>query len=149
MTDLPEIRPKWQVGRRFLPIVAAASTGVAVAVSAWLAVSVWEERLAKATFNDVADDYASVLQNGLDQYLGKIVAVRDECVGKRPRPCQTRAPKPFVDPLPLHAERLALLAPGDEAPAKVLERGERRMLVGHRPFALDLVGGRLLAGRPA
>jgi hypothetical protein len=67
MMDLPEIRPKWQVGRRFLPIVAAASTGVAVAVSAWLAVSVWEERFAKATFNDVADDYASVLQNGLDR----------------------------------------------------------------------------------
>jgi CHASE1-domain containing sensor protein len=95
MTDLPETRPKWQVGRRFLPIVAAASTGVAVAVSAWLAVSVWEERLAKATFDDVADDYASVLQNGLDQYLGKIVAVRafyDSSHSVEPGPSSNSSP---------------------------------------------------------
>ena len=49
---------------------------MAVAISAWLAVSVWEERLAKAKFNDVAGDYATVLQTGLDEYLGKLVAVR-------------------------------------------------------------------------
>lgn len=52
-------------------------------------------------------------------------ACGDECVGKRPRPHQTRAPKPFFEPLPLHAERLPALAPGDEAPTEVLERGER------------------------
>jgi CHASE1-domain containing sensor protein len=35
-----------------------------------------EERLAKAKFTAVASDYASVLQNGLDDYLGKIIAVQ-------------------------------------------------------------------------
>jgi CHASE1-domain containing sensor protein len=43
---------------------------------AWFAVSVWEERLARAKFTDVAGDNAAVLQNGLDEYLSKIVAVR-------------------------------------------------------------------------
>jgi diguanylate cyclase (GGDEF)-like protein len=49
---------------------------VIVAASAWLAVSVWEERLAKTKFTNVAGDYATILQNGLDQYLGKLLAVR-------------------------------------------------------------------------
>jgi EAL domain-containing protein (putative c-di-GMP-specific phosphodiesterase class I) len=62
--------------RHFWPIVAAACLGLAVAVSAWFAVSVWEERLAKAKFTGLAGDYAAVLQNGLDEYLDKIVAVR-------------------------------------------------------------------------
>ena len=53
-----------------------ACFGLVVAISAWFAVSIWEERLARAKFNDVAGDYAEVLQNGLDEYLGKIVAVR-------------------------------------------------------------------------
>jgi hypothetical protein len=35
--------------------------GVAVGVAAWIAVSIWEERLAKAKFNDVAADYTTVL----------------------------------------------------------------------------------------
>ncbi|MGZ5918036.1 MAG: putative bifunctional diguanylate cyclase/phosphodiesterase [Methyloceanibacter sp.] len=76
MTDLPDIRSKWRFGGPFIPIAAAACVGLAVAISSWLAVSAWEQRLAKATFNDVAGDYASVLQNGLDQYLGKILAIR-------------------------------------------------------------------------
>jgi diguanylate cyclase (GGDEF)-like protein len=75
MADLPEM-PKLQLGRRFLPLVAAASAGVAVAVSAWLAVSVWEERLARVAFTNVAGDYAAVLQNGLDDYVDKLVDVR-------------------------------------------------------------------------
>ena len=76
MPDLPDTRRKWQSIGQFWPILAAASLGLAVAVSAWLAVSVWEERLAKAKFNDIAGDYGTVLQTGLDEYLGKLVAVR-------------------------------------------------------------------------
>ncbi len=76
MADLPETGPKLRLGRRFLPLVAAASAGVAVAVSAWLAVSVWEERLAEVAFTNVAGDYATVLQNGLDDYVDKLVDVR-------------------------------------------------------------------------
>jgi diguanylate cyclase len=76
---MPEIqfrKSKWQPVGQAWPILAAAALGLVVAISAWLAVSVWEERLAKAKFNDVAGDYATVLQNGLDQYLGRIRAVR-------------------------------------------------------------------------
>src|SRR5680860_1486768 len=58
------------------PLLAVGALGVALAVAAWMAVSVWEQRLAKAKFNDVAGDYATVLQNGLNDYVGKLTAVR-------------------------------------------------------------------------
>jgi CHASE1-domain containing sensor protein len=58
------------------PIVAAACLGLALAAAAWLAVSAWEERLAKAKFTALASDYATVLQTGLDGHLVKILAVR-------------------------------------------------------------------------
>ena len=76
MPDLSEFKREWRPVRHIWPIVAAAGLGLAVAVAAWFAVSVWEERLARAKFTAVAGDYASVLQNGLDDYLGKILAVR-------------------------------------------------------------------------
>ena len=38
----------------------------------WVIACDWEETLAKAKFNDVADDYATVLQNGLDHYVADI-----------------------------------------------------------------------------
>jgi len=76
MPDLSEFTRKWRPVRHIWPIVAAACLGLVVAVAAWFAASVWEERLARAKFTAIAGDYASVLQNGLDEYLGKIVAVR-------------------------------------------------------------------------
>ena len=77
MTDLSEFtRKKWRPARHVWPIMAAACLGLAVAVASWFAVSVWEERLAKAKFVALASDYATVLQNGLDDYLGKLLAVR-------------------------------------------------------------------------
>src|SRR4030067_3414356 len=76
MPDLSEFAREWGPVRHVWPIVAAACLGLAVAVAAWFAVSVWEERLARAKFTAIAGDYASVLQNGLDGYLGKILAVR-------------------------------------------------------------------------
>lgn len=76
MSDLPHIRRKWQSIGQFWPILAAGCFGLVVAISAWFVVSIWEERLARATFNDVAGDYAEVLQNGLDEYIGKLLAVR-------------------------------------------------------------------------
>jgi diguanylate cyclase (GGDEF)-like protein len=56
--------------------VAAACLGLIVALAAWFAVSVWEERLARAKFTAVAGDYAAILQSGIDEYLGRIRAVR-------------------------------------------------------------------------
>jgi CHASE1-domain containing sensor protein len=76
MPDLTEFTRKWRPVRHIWPIVAVACLGLAVAVAAWFAVSVWEQRLARAKFTAIAGDYASVLQNGLDAYLGKILAVR-------------------------------------------------------------------------
>jgi CHASE1-domain containing sensor protein len=76
MPDLFEIRSKWPPVRHVWPILTAACLGLAVALSVWFAVSVWEERLAKAKYADTAGDYAAVLQHGFDQYLGKILAVR-------------------------------------------------------------------------
>ena len=62
--------------RHTWPIVAAGCVGLAVAVSAWFAVAIWEERLAGAKFTAIASDYASVMQNGLDDFLGRITALR-------------------------------------------------------------------------
>ena len=78
MSDLSELRIKWQPSRHIWPVIAAACLGLAVAVAAWFAVSAWEARLAKSRFTAVASDYAAVLQNGLDDYLDKLVAVAEE-----------------------------------------------------------------------
>ena len=76
MPDLSEFSRRWRSVGHAWPMVAAACLGLAVAVSAWFAVSIWEERLARAKFNAVAGDYASILQNGLDDFLGGIYALR-------------------------------------------------------------------------
>jgi CHASE1-domain containing sensor protein len=76
MLDAFEAGTKWRRRRHVLPILAVACLGVVVALSSWLAVSIWEGRLAKASFANVAGDYAAVLQNGLDQYLAKMIVMR-------------------------------------------------------------------------
>ena len=76
MPDLSEYSRKWRLASHTWPIAAAALLGVAVAVSAWFAVSVWEQRLARAKFNGIAGNYASILQNGLDDFLANITALR-------------------------------------------------------------------------
>lgn len=76
MSDLSDLSKKWRPARHVWPLVAIACLGLSVAVAAWFAVSVWEERLAKAKFTAVASDYAAVLQNGLSDYLDKLLAVR-------------------------------------------------------------------------
>jgi diguanylate cyclase (GGDEF)-like protein len=76
MPDLSEYSRSWRPASHTWPIAAAALLGVALAVSAWFAVAVWEERLARTKFNAVAGDYASILQNGLDDFLGSIYALR-------------------------------------------------------------------------
>jgi diguanylate cyclase (GGDEF)-like protein len=76
MHDLTEVSGKRQQMTHVWPLLAVGMLGLALAVAAWVAVSVWEKRLAKAKFNDVAGDYATVLQNGFDHYVGDIFAVR-------------------------------------------------------------------------
>ncbi len=76
MHDLTEVSGKRQQMTHVWPLLAVGMLGLALAVAAWVAVSVWEKRLAKAKFNDVAGDYATVLQNGFDHYVDEIRAVR-------------------------------------------------------------------------
>jgi CHASE1-domain containing sensor protein len=76
MSDTQVVKSRWQLAGHSWPLLVAACLGLAVALSAWFVVSAWEERLAKAKFLDVAGDYATVLQNGLDEHLAKLLAVR-------------------------------------------------------------------------
>ena len=75
MPDLAELKSDWPRRRHYLPMLAVAGLGILISVAAWFAVSAWEQRLSHESFSNVAGDYAAVLQNGLDQHLGKIRAV--------------------------------------------------------------------------
>jgi diguanylate cyclase (GGDEF)-like protein len=76
MPDLSEMTGKRRPLAQGWPLIAVGGLGLMLAIAAWIAVSVWEARLANAKFNDVAGDYATVLQNGLNAYLDKIRALR-------------------------------------------------------------------------
>jgi diguanylate cyclase (GGDEF)-like protein len=76
MRDRLEFKKRWGPGLHYVPILAVACLGLASAVVVWFTVSAWEERLAKQAFNNIAGDYRDVLQNGMDQYLDKIRALR-------------------------------------------------------------------------
>jgi diguanylate cyclase (GGDEF)-like protein len=76
MLDLPDINRRWQPIGHLWPVIVAACFGLVVAITAWFAVSIWEERVARVKFNSAAQDYAEALQNGLNEYLSKIRAVR-------------------------------------------------------------------------
>lgn len=76
MLEALEGRKRWHRRRHLLPIFAVASLGVLVAIAAWFVVSVWDTRLARSSFANVAGDYAVRLQTGLDQYLGKVSVLR-------------------------------------------------------------------------
>ncbi|MGZ8415451.1 MAG: CHASE domain-containing protein [Methyloceanibacter sp.] len=76
MPDRLELSKKWPSVGHAWPIVAAGCLGLAVAVSAWFTVSIWEDRLARAKFTAIAGDYGSALQDGLEDFLGRITALR-------------------------------------------------------------------------
>ena len=60
----------------YVPLLAVACLGLVSAALAWVTVSAWEERLYRQDFNNVAGDYASLLQNGVNEYLDKMRAMR-------------------------------------------------------------------------
>ncbi|HEX2655329.1 MAG TPA: EAL domain-containing protein [Xanthobacteraceae bacterium] len=62
--------------RNALPVAIALIVGIGLSISAWRAVWNWDERLAQAELNAVGEDHALALQNGFNEYLGKVAAVR-------------------------------------------------------------------------
>jgi GGDEF domain-containing protein/CHASE1-domain containing sensor protein len=61
---------------RLLPAIAATVIGLALSVAAWLVVSDWEDRLAAHDFSTRANSHALILQNGIDEYIHDIAALR-------------------------------------------------------------------------
>jgi diguanylate cyclase (GGDEF)-like protein len=62
--------------RHFAPILVAAIVGSVLSLSAWFVISAWEKRYAESEFFNIAADQALALQNGLKEYLSKMIAVR-------------------------------------------------------------------------
>ena len=61
---------------RVWPIFAVAVFGVALTASTWLVFSRWEDGVAEQKFDARASNVASALQNGVDHYLAKVLALR-------------------------------------------------------------------------
>ena len=59
-----------------LPALLAALIGLALSVIGWMGVSRWEDRLASQEFTAVAETHQLVLQNGWNEYVNKLTAVR-------------------------------------------------------------------------
>jgi diguanylate cyclase (GGDEF)-like protein len=62
--------------KHFLPMLIAATIGVALSIGPALLVSQWENRVGVREFLSIAENQSVVLQNGIDQYLSRIVALR-------------------------------------------------------------------------
>src|ERR1700719_2452973 len=74
----PEIsgRKLWHRRRHFLPPFMAAVIGVTLSIGARLLVSQWEDRVGIQEFHSVAENQSGILQNGINQYLSRLVALR-------------------------------------------------------------------------
>src|ERR1700730_7639998 len=69
-------RNLWQRRRHFLPPLMAAVIGVALSIGGGLLVSQWEDRVGIREFQAVAENQSGILQNGINQYLSRLVALR-------------------------------------------------------------------------
>jgi CHASE1-domain containing sensor protein len=69
-------RKLWDTSRHFLPMLIASATGVALSIGAGLLVSQWEDRVGVREFHAVAENQSGILQNGINQYLSRLVALR-------------------------------------------------------------------------
>jgi diguanylate cyclase (GGDEF)-like protein len=70
------IRKLWDTSKQFLPIFMASAIGAALSIGAGLLVSQWEDRVGIREFHSVAENQSGILQNGIDQYLSRLVALR-------------------------------------------------------------------------
>jgi diguanylate cyclase (GGDEF)-like protein len=69
-------RGLWGLSEYFLPVFMASAIGVALSIGGGLLVSQWEDRVAIREFQSVAENQSGILQNGINQYLSKLVALR-------------------------------------------------------------------------
>jgi diguanylate cyclase (GGDEF)-like protein len=69
-------RELWHQSKHFLPMFMASAIGAALSIGGGLLVSQWEDRVGIQEFQSVAENQSGILQNGIDQYLSKLVALR-------------------------------------------------------------------------
>src|SRR5205807_1584825 len=69
-------RKLWNTSTHFLPMFMASVIGTALSIGSGLLVSQWEDRVATREFYSVAENQSEILQNGIDQYLSRLVALR-------------------------------------------------------------------------
>jgi diguanylate cyclase (GGDEF)-like protein len=62
--------------RELVPTFVAAIIGIILSIAAAFTVSLWENRYARLAFNTAAENYSMVLQNGVNEYLSKLLALR-------------------------------------------------------------------------
>lgn len=62
--------------RLYRPAVIAACVGVVLSVVGTVAVGRWENRLARADFEAVAEAQAILVQNGVNEYVSRLTALR-------------------------------------------------------------------------
>jgi diguanylate cyclase (GGDEF)-like protein len=66
----------WETSRHFLPMVVASAIGMGLSIGGGLLVSQWEDRVRIQEFHAAAENQSGILQNGINQYLGRLVALR-------------------------------------------------------------------------
>jgi diguanylate cyclase len=69
-------RKLWHWRKHFLPPFMAALIGVTLSIGAGLLVAQWEDRVGIREFDSVAENQSGILQNGINQYLSRLVALR-------------------------------------------------------------------------
>src|ERR1700722_13117262 len=70
------VRIMRDTSNHILPMFVAFAIGGALTIGAGLFVSQWEERVGLQEFHTVAENQSGILQNGIDQYLSRLVALR-------------------------------------------------------------------------
>src|ERR1700730_9874160 len=76
MSELSGDVTRWRRVPHFVPIVVTILIGLALSVSAWFFVSIREDRLSELELGTRAENHALILQNGIDEYVAKIAALR-------------------------------------------------------------------------
>src|ERR1700681_4672467 len=66
----------WGQSKHLLPMLMAAAIGVALSIGGGLLVSQWEDRVGIREFHSVAENQAGLLQNGINEYMSRLVALR-------------------------------------------------------------------------